>query len=318
MACITWQGTTALAACHDRAARSCRAVVTAIKWAFPAHDYRWLVEETEEYLPKELDFAHEARNMERCRAHMQSRRCVAWVPPWSRQAAPQRARGRVCGAAPRCPSGACLTQLRDATVPRNPHVCHGSGTGAEQCVPQCRSRYGARVHVPQVHHELSSDRVLTMEFVRGCPVADPAALRQHGIKPQAVARLIAQVQASAALVISWRRALRCPCSMLFPDALSAEHRGCAGVPGQQQGGSWRFCYGVVWHASTLTVAAPRGSVADAAMCAVQVFTEMIFVFGDVHCDPHAANMLVQRGRWGRPRLVLLDHGLYRCACDHAA
>ena len=46
---------------------------------------------------------------------------------------------------------------------------------------------------------------------------------------------------------------------------------------------------------------------------MQVFTEMVFVFGDVHCDPHAANMLVQRGARGHPVLVLLDHGLYMCA-----
>lgn len=48
-----------------------------------------------------------------------------------------------------------------------------------------------------------------------------------------------------------------------------------------------------------------------------VFDEMIFHFGDVHCDPHAANMLVRRGPGGDVQLVLLDHGLYRydaCAC----
>lgn len=45
-----------------------------------------------------------------------------------------------------------------------------------------------------------------------------------------------------------------------------------------------------------------------------VFDEMIFHFGDVHCDPHAANMLVRRGGDGSGpvQLVLLDHGLYRC------
>lgn len=31
----------------------------------------------------------------------------------------------------------------------------------------------------------------------------------------------------------------------------------------------------------------------------------------MHCDPHAANMLVRIGRHGRPQLVLLDHGLYK-------
>ena len=75
-----------------------------------------------------------------------------------------------------------------------------------------------------------------MEFAKGVPVADAAALRAQGLQPAAVAKLVARA-----------------------------------------------------------------------------FTEMIFVFGDVHCDPHAANMLVQRGMDGRPELVLLDHGLYRYA-----
>ncbi|GMH41510.1 hypothetical protein BSKO_09420 [Bryopsis sp. KO-2023] len=40
------------------------------------------------------------------------------------------------------------------------------------------------------------------------------------------------------------------------------------------------------------------------------FSEMVFVFGEVHCDPHEANLLV-RNENGRAELVLLDHGLYQ-------
>lgn len=46
-----------------------------------------------------------------------------------------------------------------------------------------------------------------------------------------------------------------------------------------------------------------------------VFNEMIFSFGDVHCDPHPANMLLRKGPHGNMQLVLLDHGLYRCVAD---
>jgi aarF domain-containing kinase len=46
----------------------------------------------------------------------------------------------------------------------------------------------------------------------------------------------------------------------------------------------------------------------------RVFSELIFTFGDVHCDPHPANLLVRRHpQNGLMQLVLLDHGLYRCA-----
>ena len=41
------------------------------------------------------------------------------------------------------------------------------------------------------------------------------------------------------------------------------------------------------------------------------FSEMIFIHGFVHADPHPGNLLVRRGRDGKAQLVLLDHGLYR-------
>lgn len=44
-----------------------------------------------------------------------------------------------------------------------------------------------------------------------------------------------------------------------------------------------------------------------AMC----FSEMIYKFGNVHADPHIANMLVRTTESGSWQLVLLDHGLYR-------
>lgn len=52
--------------------------------------------------------------------------------------------------------------------------------------------------------------------------------------------------------------------------------------------------------------APR----DAARLLSEVFCEMIFFHGFVHCDPHPGNLLIRRGPSGAPELVLLDHGLY--------
>ncbi|KAK8473901.1 hypothetical protein V6N13_033190 [Hibiscus sabdariffa] len=51
----------------------------------------------------------------------------------------------------------------------------------------------------------------------------------------------------------------------------------------------------------------------------QTFAEMMFKHGFVHCDPHAANLLVRplpsgkRNIFGKkkPQLILLDHGLYK-------
>ncbi|OEL24599.1 putative ABC1 protein [Dichanthelium oligosanthes] len=58
---------------------------------------------------------------------------------------------------------------------------------------------------------------------------------------------------------------------------------------------------------------------DVSNLVSKAFAEMIFKHGFVHCDPHAANMMIrpmpQDSRksfgWKRPQLVLLDHGLYK-------
>nr|CAB3493594.1 unnamed protein product [Digitaria exilis] len=58
---------------------------------------------------------------------------------------------------------------------------------------------------------------------------------------------------------------------------------------------------------------------DVSNLVSKAFAEMIFKHGFVHCDPHAANMMVRPMPqdirkffgWKRPQLVLLDHGLYK-------
>lgn len=41
-----------------------------------------------------------------------------------------------------------------------------------------------------------------------------------------------------------------------------------------------------------------------------VYSEMIFVHGYVHCDPHPGNLMVYKHPKNGLQLVLLDHGLY--------
>ncbi|XP_075185624.1 aarF domain-containing protein kinase 1 isoform X8 [Anomaloglossus baeobatrachus] len=49
----------------------------------------------------------------------------------------------------------------------------------------------------------------------------------------------------------------------------------------------------------------------------QLYSEMIFVHGFVHCDPHPGNVLVRQSEGGSgPELILLDHGLYQELTDH--
>ncbi|THH00806.1 hypothetical protein EW145_g7027 [Phellinidium pouzarii] len=51
-------------------------------------------------------------------------------------------------------------------------------------------------------------------------------------------------------------------------------------------------------------------LADVMKTLVDLISAQIFVWGDVHCDPHPGNVLIRRSPSGAPQLVLLDHGLY--------
>lgn len=54
---------------------------------------------------------------------------------------------------------------------------------------------------------------------------------------------------------------------------------------------------------------------EVARVLCEVFSEMVFCHGFVHCDPHAGNIFVRRNpdsnAQRKEQIVLLDHGLYR-------
>ncbi|KAE7996615.1 hypothetical protein FH972_001324 [Carpinus fangiana] len=153
-------------------------VVTTLHWFFPSFDYRWLLDEMSESLPKELNFLVEAKNSEKC-----------------------------------------LDNFRKLS----PHIAE-------------------YVYVPMVYWNLSTSKLLTMEFMDGPQVNDVKTIQKLGIQPNEVAKLVSQA-----------------------------------------------------------------------------FAEMMFKHGFVHCDPHAANLLVRPlpsskssilGK-KKPQLIILDHGLYK-------
>ncbi|KAL6531082.1 hypothetical protein OROHE_014152 [Orobanche hederae] len=98
------------------------------------------------------------------------------------------------------------------------------------------------VYAPRIYWDLSTSKLLVMEFIDGAQVNDRRAIQNLGIQPSDVSKLLSQA-----------------------------------------------------------------------------FAEMMFKHGFVHCDPHAANVLVRplpsasRSIFGKkkPQLVLLDHGLYK-------
>ncbi|KAJ4756954.1 Protein kinase superfamily protein [Rhynchospora pubera] len=101
------------------------------------------------------------------------------------------------------------------------------------------------IYAPKVYWNLSTPRLLTMEFMEAAEVTDVKAIKKHGLRPHDVSKLVSKV-----------------------------------------------------------------------------FAEMMFKHGFVHCDPHAANLMVRPlpkpvSRWSsffkrrKPQLILLDHGLYK-------
>ncbi|KAH7461464.1 Secreted RxLR effector protein 27 [Phytophthora ramorum] len=99
-------------------------------------------------------------------------------------------------------------------------------------------KHNSAIHVPIVYDDLSTKRMMSMEFIAAPKISQIDAINQLGLDPPAVAR---------------------------------------------------------------------------ALC--EVFSEMAFCLGFVHCDPHAGNIFVRRNpdpqAKRKEQLVLLDHGLYR-------
>ncbi|KAG0223136.1 hypothetical protein BGW42_006085 [Actinomortierella wolfii] len=98
-----------------------------------------------------------------------------------------------------------------------------------------RFMHRSELYIPEIYWDLSTKKILTMEFIDGVKVNDLEGLKKLNIEP------------------SWVR-------------------------------------------KTL----------------LEVFAEMVFIHGVLHCDPHAGNILITRDNFtGKPQFVLLDHGLYR-------
>uniref|UniRef100_A0A1B6DRM8 Protein kinase domain-containing protein n=1 Tax=Clastoptera arizonana TaxID=38151 RepID=A0A1B6DRM8_9HEMI len=94
-------------------------------------------------------------------------------------------------------------------------------------------RHFSWLKIPKINYELSTSRVLTMEFLEGGQINDLSYMKQNKINPYEVS-----------------------------DKLG------------------------------------------------QLYSQMIFVEGFVHSDPHPGNILVQKSKSGSTDIILLDHGLY--------
>jgi len=61
---------------------------------------------------------------------------------------------------------------------------------AAQCAENIKISNDPRVYIPHTFPNLSGKRVLTMEFVKGIPISDVAAIKDSGINPKEVAQVV--------------------------------------------------------------------------------------------------------------------------------
>ncbi|XP_025976192.1 aarF domain-containing protein kinase 1 isoform X2 [Dromaius novaehollandiae] len=125
--------------------------------------------------------------------------------------------------------------------------------------------------VPRIYWELSTRRVLLMEFMEGGQVNDRAYMKRNGINVNEAST----AEKGSAL------SDHCPCQPSRKTASPGASQGCA-----------------------------LGKKVSRNLG--KLYSEMIFVNGFVHCDPHPGNVLVKKcPASGKAHIILLDHGLYQ-------
>ncbi|KAJ4761376.1 Protein kinase superfamily protein [Rhynchospora pubera] len=139
-----------------------------------------------------------------------------------------------------------VEEVRESS-PKELNFLH-EARNSEKCVDNFKRlspHIAESIYAPKVYWNLSTPRLLTMEFMEAAEVTDVKAIKKHGLRPHDVSKLVSKA-----------------------------------------------------------------------------FAEMMFKHGFVHCDPHAANLMVRPlpkpvSWWSsffkrrKPQLILLDHGLYK-------
>ncbi|XP_030857850.2 aarF domain-containing protein kinase 1 isoform X7 [Gorilla gorilla gorilla] len=146
--------------------------------------------------------------------------------------------------------------------------------------------------VPRIHWDLSTERVLLMEFVDGGQVNDRDYMERNKID-------VNEVRSRAQGCCAGERGLGqgCPGS-------ACVSRSSEKVSHLLSANDFSSSY----HVQALSALA----IIEISRHLGKMYSEMIFVNGFVHCDPHPGNVLVRKHPGtGKAEIVLLDHGLYQ-------
>ena len=162
-----------------------------------------------------------------------------------------------------------------------------------------------RVYIPKVYRDLSSKRIMTAEWIEGSRLWDKEALTRPWIG-------------------GWRKGSPgCKGAPLDPPDKSKvtqtvlDHTYTSNQDGQSSAAdsidhpeAERLKPDRTWWKG------PEGqnglglSLKEVMTTMIDLFSAQMFLWGEVHCDPHPGNIFIRRLPSGHPELVLIDHGLY--------
>ena len=149
------------------------------------------------------------------------------------------------------------------------------------------SRLRGQVYIPKVYRELSSERVMTAEWIEGISLWDKEGLT----KPWEGGRGFGSpgCQGTSLDTSSPSKLAGASRSSLAGNTSKPNRDWWKGLDGQGGLGL---------------------SLKDVMTIMVDLFSAQMFLWGWVHCDPHPGNIFIRRLPSGKPELVLIDHGLY--------
>lgn len=149
------------------------------------------------------------------------------------------------------------------------------------------SRLRGRAYIPRVYRELSSERVMTAEWIEGVSLWNKEGLT----KPWRGGRGVGSPGCQGT-----------PLDQSNPKQLSETSVATpAGSPSKPNRDWWKGPDGLGGLGLSLK---------EVMTIMVDIFSAQMFLWGWVHCDPHPGNIFIRRLPSGKPELVLIDHGLY--------
>ncbi|KAK0510064.1 hypothetical protein JMJ35_007458 [Cladonia borealis] len=146
-------------------------------------------------------------------------------------------------------------------------------------------RLRGRIYIPKVYRELSSKRVMTAEWIEGVRLWD----KEHLTKPwKGGWRQGSPGCGGAPLAPPRQEEVADIVRTNLPDEKLKPNRDWWKGPDDTGG-------------LGLSLKAVMTEMID-------LFSAQIYVFGDIHADPHPGNIFIRRLPSGKPELVLIDHG----------